>query len=242
LRVAWDGSRVGRWRPVDRAAGGLITSVAGLLAWARFQLDGTVADGSTLLSAESRALLQAPVVRLDRWTGIALDWFVMSSDGGTTVSHGGLTVGYCGTLVLAPQANVAVVSLTHATNGAAVNQAVRRWALERYAAIAERDPTPDPAVVIDTVRFEGRFLYPFGQLTISAGVRPNTLRVTSSQRDDVDAWKPQPDPPMTLAFVDDHHAVTLDAPGPQRCSQFGFDHQGRAAWLTWESRRALRNG
>ena len=40
--------------PVDRAAGGLITSVSGLLAWARFQLDGTVADGSTLLSPESR--------------------------------------------------------------------------------------------------------------------------------------------------------------------------------------------
>jgi hypothetical protein len=97
-------------------------------------------------------------------------------------------------------------------------------------------------VVVDAARFEGRFLYPFAQLTISAGERPSTLRVTSSQRDDVDGWKPPPDPPMTLAFVDDRHAVTLDAPGPQRWSQFGFVDQGLAAWLTWESRRALRNG
>ena len=228
--------------PIDRAAGGLITSVVGLLAWARFQLDGTVADGSTLLSLASRQRAHTPVVHLDRWTGIGLDWFVITSEGGTTIDHGGLTLGYCSSLVLAPKADVAVVCLTHATNGAAVNQAIRRWALERYAGIVERDPEPDPTVTVDTTRFAGRFLYAFAQLTISAGERPNTLTVMSSRRDDIDGWKPPPDPPMTLAFVDDRHAVTLDAPGPQRWTQFGFDDDGRAAWLTWGSRRATRNG
>ncbi len=228
--------------PVDRAAGGLITSVSGLLAWARFQLDGTVADGTTLLSPESRGRAHSPVVQLDRWTGIGLDWFVITSEGGTTIDHGGSTVGYCSSLVLAPTSDVAVVCLTHATNGAAVNQAIRRWALERYAGIVERDPEPDPAVAVDAARFEGRFLYPFAQLTISAGEQPNTLTVSSSRRDDVDGWKPPPDPPMTLAFVDDRHTVTLDAPGPRRWTQFGFDDDGRAAWLTWGSRRAIRNG
>ena len=104
--------------PIDRAAGGLITSVVGLLAWARFQLDGTVADGSTLLSLASRERAHTPVVHLDRWTGIGLDWFVITSEGGTTIDHGGLTLGYCSSLVLAPKADVAVVCLTHATNGA----------------------------------------------------------------------------------------------------------------------------
>lgn len=78
-------------------------------------------------------------------------------------------------------------------------------------------------------------------LTITAGEQPNTLVVTSTRRDDVDGWKPPPDPPVTLAFIDERHAITLDAPGPQRWSQFGLDDDGRAAWLTWRSRRAVRN-
>lgn len=223
--------------PIDRAAGGLITSVSGLLSWAQFHL-----DGGDLLSRASLDRMHGSVVSLDRWIDIGLDWFIMCTDGGTAIDHGGLTVGYCSVLVLVPEQGVAAVCLTHATNGGAVNQAVRRWALERYAGIVERDPEPDPTIVVDTSRFEGRFLYPFAQLTISAGQKPNTLTVTSSQRDDVDGWKPPPDPPMTLAFVDERHAITLDAVGPQRWTQFGFDATGRAEWLTWGSRRAVRNG
>ena len=228
------------WQPgwelgtVDRAAGGLITSVDGLLKWARFHLG----DGDGLLSKASLDRMHAPLVWLDRYTGIGLDWFVQ----GRAADHGGLTVGYCSTLVLVPDADVAVVCLTHATNGAAVNQAIRRWALAEHAGVVEVDHEPDPSIDVDTARFEGRFLYPFAQLTVAAGEQPNTLLVTSSQRDDVDGWKPPPAPPMTLGFVDDRHTVTLDAPGPQLTSQWGFDDDGRAAWLTWSSRRAVRNG
>lgn len=236
------------WQPgwelagIDRAAGGLVTSVTGLLAWARFHLDGKAQDGSQLLSKESLDRMHSAVASLDRWIDIGLDWFIIRSDGGTAIDHGGLTMGYCSVLVLAPEKGVAVVCLTHATNGGAVNQAIRRWALERYAGIVERDPQPDPSISIDASRFEGRFLYPFAQLTLTAGEEPNTLVVASSRRDDVDGWKPPPDPPLTLAFVDERHAVTTDAPGPQRWTQFGFGDDGRAAWMTWGSRRATRNG
>lgn len=227
------------WQPgwelsaVDRAAGGLITSVDGLLKWARFQLG----DGGGLLSKASLERMHTPLVWLDRFTGIGLDWFVQ----GRAADHGGLTVGYCSTLVLVPDADVAVVCLTHATTGGVVNQTIRRWALAEHAGVVERDPDPDPSVVIDASQFVGRFLYPFAQLTITAGEQPNTLLVTSSQREDVDGWKPPPAPPMTLAFVDDRHTVTLDAPGPQLTSQWGFGGDGRAEWLTWSSRRAVRN-
>jgi hypothetical protein len=150
-------------------------------------------------------------------------------------------MGYMSVLVLAPEQEVAIVSLTHATTGGIVNQNIRRWALENYAGIVERDPEPDPSIAIDPARFEGRFLAPFAQLTITAGTAANTLTVTSSRRDDVDGWRPPPDPPMTLAFVDEQHAVTLDAAGPQRVTQLGFGDDGRAAWMTWGSRRAVRN-
>jgi CubicO group peptidase (beta-lactamase class C family) len=236
------------WQPgwelvaVDRAAGGLITSVAGLLRWARFQLDGLADDGSMLLSDASLRRMHERAATLDRWTDIGLDWFIAHSEGGTAIDHGGLTVGYCSILVLVPEKGVAVVCLTHATNGAAVNQGVRRWGLQRFAGIVERDAEPDPSIAVDTSRFEGRYLYPFAQLTVTAGTEPGTLVVTASRRDDVEGWKPPPDPPITLAFVDDRHAVSTDAPGPQRRTQFGFDADGRAAWMTWGSRRAVRNG
>jgi CubicO group peptidase (beta-lactamase class C family) len=219
--------------PIDLAAGGLVTSVDGLLKWARFQLG----DGGGILSRDSIDRMHAPVAALDRWTSIGLDWFIVDR----VHDHGGSTSGYASVLVVVPDADLAVVSLTHATTGSAVNQAIRRWVLQEHLGIVESDPVPDPAVAIDAARFEGRFLSPFAQLTIAAGSAPNTLTVTSTQRDDVDGWKPPPPPPMTLGFVDDRHAVTIDAPGPQGHSQLGFDDDGRAAWLTWNSRRAVRN-
>lgn len=228
--------------PVDRAAGGLVTSVSGLLTWSRFQLSGEAADGSQLLSRASLDRMHHRVATLDRWTDFGLDWAISHSDGGTAIDHGGLTVGYCSILVIAPDAGVAVVCLTHATNGAAVNKAVRRWGLERFAGIVERDEVPDPSVAIDASRYAGRFLYPFAQLTVAAGEQPNTVVVTSARRDDVDGWKPPPDPPVTLGFVDPEHAVSLDTAGPQRLVRFGFGDDGRAAWLTWGGRRSVRNG
>ncbi|MEN3273147.1 MAG: hypothetical protein V7636_1908 [Actinomycetota bacterium] len=227
------------WQPgwelarIDWAAGGLITSVDGLLKWARFQLG----DGGEILSRASIERMHAPAATLDRFVSIGLDWFII----GRAHDHGGSTVGYASVLVLVPDADLAVVSLTHATTGGAVNQAIRRWALEEHAGIVERDPEPDAGITIDASRFEGRFLSPFAQLTITPGPRPNTLTVTSSRRDDVDGWQPPPPPPMTLAFLDAEHAVTLDAPTTQAWMRLGFADDGRLEWLTWNSRRAVRN-
>jgi CubicO group peptidase (beta-lactamase class C family) len=234
------------WQPgwelgaVDRAAGGLIASVDQLLRWCRFQLAGQSSEGEQLIAPESLDRLHTPVVRVDAIEEGALDWSVWRYAGGTAMGHGGLTVGYCSNLVVAKEHGVGVVTHTHAVNGAGVNQAVRRWALERCAGIIVRDPEPDPAVVIEPGAFAGEFVAPFARLTLSAGEQPNTITLTSSQRDDVDGWKPPPDAPMTLAFFRPDHAVTLDASGPARVARFAFDADGRVDWLLWGGRRAPR--
>lgn len=227
----------GGWElgPIDRPAGGLITSVDGLLRWAQFHMG----EGDGIITRASLDRMQQPTVALDRWTSFALDWAITEADGVTVIDHGGLNSGYCSILVLVPSLQTAVVALTHATNGGLVNNAIRRWALEHYAGVVERDAAPDPSVAINAAKFEGRFIAPFAQLTIAAGAIPNTLIVSSAQRDDVDGWKPPAEPPVTLAFVDDHHAVSTDA-ATQRRVRFGFDSQGTATWLTWGSRRAIR--
>ena len=229
-----------RWElgPVDLAAGGLVASTSHLLAWARFQLTGLAADGTVLLSPPSLARMHEPVVRAHDRLEIGLDWFVVRSPGGTTIDHGGLTVGYCSDLVIAPEAGVAVVSLCHATNGGAVNQVVRRWALSTFAGIDEADPTPDDSLAVDVARFAGVYLSPFALLTIRVGDDGTSLRVEPSRRDDVTGWRPPPDPPITLRFFTDDHAVSVDAPAVQRTVRFAPD----GSWLLWGSRRSPRIG
>ncbi len=202
--------------PVDRAAGGLIASVEHLLTWARFQWTGRDAEGTELLSRSALEHLHTAVVRETRDGEIAFDWEVQHTDGVTTIEHGGLTVGYCSDLVVAPERKVGFVGLTNSTNGAAMNQAVRRWALERVAGIRETDHVPDPEIVVDPARVAGRYLSPFSVVTVAAGEVPNTLQMSGAPRDDTDGWKPPPEPATTFAFYADDHAVSLDALGPSR--------------------------
>jgi CubicO group peptidase (beta-lactamase class C family) len=226
--------------PVDRAAGGLVASVEHLLAWARFQWEGRDGDGAQLISAAMLERLHTAVVPLTDGVGVAYDWNVQTTDGVTTIEHGGLTAGYCSDLVIAPARRFGFATMVNSTNGGIVNQAVRRWALARVLDVHETDPVADPAVAIDPVRFEGHYFTPFGVLTVDPGSAPNTLLVTTAARDDTEGWKPPVDPPMTLAFFAPDHAVTLDAVGPARVVRFGFGSDQRVAWLLWGSRRATR--
>ena len=232
------------WQPgwelgaVDRAAGGLIASVDQLLSWCRFQLTGQSSEGEQLIAPESLDRLHTPVVRVDAIEEGALDWSVWRYAGGTAMGHGGLTVGYCSNLVVAKEHGVGVVTHTHAVNGAGVNQAVRRWALERCAGIIVRDPEPDPAVVIDPGVFAGEFIAPFARLTLSAGEQPNTITLTSSQRDRrrwLEATARCADDPRVLPSRPRRHARRVR---PRRVARFAFDADGRVDWLLWGGRRA----
>jgi CubicO group peptidase (beta-lactamase class C family) len=235
------------WQPgwelsaLDRAAGGLIASVEHLLTWCRFQRTGTALDGTVILTPESLERLHQPVVRADLTESVALDWSVLDHDGVQSIGHGGVTVGYISDLVVIPERDFAFVGLTNATNGASVNQAVRRWAFERFAGVRETDPVPDPSLTIDVARLAGRYVYPFAALSIAPGTEPNTIVVTPSTRDDTDGWKPPPDPPVTLGFFAPDQAVTLDAKGPAEVVRFDAG-AGRAEWVLWSGRRSPRVG
>ncbi len=230
--------------PVDRPAGGLIASVEHLMTWCRFQETGTALDGSEILSRESLTRLHTPVVNANALEDIGLDWFVTPIDGVNSIGHGGVTAGYVSDLVIVPERRVACVSLTNATNGASVNEAVRRWALQRFAELDERDPEPDPSLTIDPDRFTGQYIHSFSRLNLTAGDTPGTLIVSATARDDIDGgWQPPLDPPYTIAFFSEDHAVSIDPPGPPRIVRFGFDGRAhQAAWLLWSGRRAPRSG
>jgi CubicO group peptidase (beta-lactamase class C family) len=137
-----------RWRG-DNPGGGLESSAADLLRWARFHLaDGRTDRGEEVLPAEVLRQMQEPTVELrgsSLGDAIGIAWFLRDVDGVATVGHGGSTNGQFAELLTVPERDFAVVSLSNAgPDGIPFNQAVVRWTLEHYLGIVDRDSEPIP--------------------------------------------------------------------------------------------------
>lgn len=137
-----------RWRG-DNPGGGLASSVADQIRWARFHLsDGRADSGARVMPAELLHQMKEPTVALRGSTlgdAIGIGWFLRDVDGVRTVGHGGSANGQFAELLTVPERDFAVVALSNAgPNGIPFNQAVVRWALETYLGVVDRDPEPLP--------------------------------------------------------------------------------------------------
>ncbi len=139
------------WRRArgDNPGGGLVSSAADQLRWARFHLgDGRAENGVAVLPVDSLHRMKEPTVEL-RGTNLGdamgIGWFLRDVDGARTIGHAGSANGQFAELLLLPERDFAVVSMSNAgPNGIPLNQAVVRWALETYAGVIDRDPKPVP--------------------------------------------------------------------------------------------------
>ncbi|MFD9522010.1 serine hydrolase domain-containing protein [Streptomyces sp. NPDC059979] len=137
-------------RRYDNPGGGLASSVADLLRWARFHLgDGRAESGERVLSAEALHRMKEPTVELRGSTlgdAFGIGWFLRDVDGVRTVGHGGSGNGQFAELLTVPERDFAVVALSNAGPDAGLhfNRAVVRWALETFLGVADRDPEPLP--------------------------------------------------------------------------------------------------
>ena len=134
----------------NNPGGDAASSVADMLRWARFHLgDGCVETGEQVLPAAVLRQMQQQTVELRGSTlgdAFGICWFLRDIDGVRTVGHNGSANGQFANLLIVPERYFAVVTLSNAgpDGGLAVNQAVVRWALERYLGVADRDPEPLP--------------------------------------------------------------------------------------------------
>ncbi len=136
------------WRG-DNPGGGIASSVADQLRWARFHLgDGRAESGERVLPAALLRQMQEPTATLrgsNMGHAIGICWFLRDVDGVRTIGHGGSAPGQFAELLIAPERNFAVVSLSNAgPDGIPCNQAIVRWALENYLGMIDRDPEPLP--------------------------------------------------------------------------------------------------
>ncbi|KAA2262402.1 beta-lactamase family protein [Solihabitans fulvus] len=133
----------------NNPGGGIVSTVADQLRWARFHLgDGRADSGATVLPADLLARMQEPTVELQGSTlgdAFGLCWFLRDVDGVRTVGHGGSGNGQFAELLTVPERNFAITVMSNAgPHGPAVNQAIVRWALEHYLGVVDRDPEPLP--------------------------------------------------------------------------------------------------
>jgi CubicO group peptidase (beta-lactamase class C family) len=129
--------------------GGVASSVADQLRWARFHLgDGCTESGERVLPAEVLHRMKEPTVELRGSTlgdAFGICWFLRDVDGVRTVGHGGSSNGQFAELLTVPERDFAVVSLSNeGPHGIPFNQAVVRWALETYLGVTDRDLEPLP--------------------------------------------------------------------------------------------------
>ncbi|MFE6907371.1 serine hydrolase domain-containing protein [Streptomyces erythrochromogenes] len=166
----------------DRPGGGLLSSVAEQLRWARFHLADGRTEGSTdVLPAERLLLMRRPTVEL---RGSALGdafgicWFLREVDGVATAGHGGSTNGQFAELLIVPERDFAVVVLSNsAPNSIPFNQAVVRRVLETGLGVVDRDPEPLPYDPAGAPEIVGRYDNDAITLVIAADGEGLTLEV-----------------------------------------------------------------
>lgn len=139
------------WRRArgDNPGGGLASSAADQLRWARFHLgDGRSESGIRVLPTQALHRMQQRSVALrgsNLGDAIGISWFLRDIDGVRTLGHGGSANGQFADLLLVPDRDFAVVALSNAgPDGIPFNHAVLRWVLEAFLGIRDRDPEPLP--------------------------------------------------------------------------------------------------
>jgi CubicO group peptidase (beta-lactamase class C family) len=190
------------WRS-DNPGAGLASSVADQLRWASFHLgDGRGPNGDRLLPEPSLRCMHTPWMPLqDSSLGdaVGLGWFLDRVDGLATVGHDGSANGQFASLLLAPEPNFAVVTLSNAgpDAGLAFNRMARIQVLEHYLGVRATDPEPLPFDRCRSNEVLGTYQNDFmtlivqsddQQLSIACLIRPE-LRATSASvmPDDVPA-------------------------------------------------------
>jgi CubicO group peptidase (beta-lactamase class C family) len=199
-----------RWR-ANNPGGGLMSSVADQIHWARFHLG----DGDGVLPADVLHQMKEPTIELrgsSLGDAFGICWFLRDINGVRTVGHGGSAHGQFAELLTVPERGFAVVSLSNAgPNGIPFNQAAVRWALEHYLGVVERDPEPlpyDPAKARELAgRYENDamvavFAADEHGMTMEVGIRPEIRAALETDA-------PPDYPPMAIGLLpDDQYILT----------------------------------
>jgi CubicO group peptidase (beta-lactamase class C family) len=188
------------WRS-DNPGGGLASSAADQLCWARFHLgDGRAQSGEEILPVRVLEQMKEQTVELrgsSLGDAFGICWFLRDIDGVRTVGHAGSANGQFAELVMVPERDFAVVALSNIfPNGTPFNRAVVTWALEAYLGVVDADPEPLPFDQVRAAEVVGEYGNDYmtlaitsdgSGLTLDVRIRPEIrARATSEPPPDLD--------------------------------------------------------
>jgi CubicO group peptidase (beta-lactamase class C family) len=224
----WDTGRYGV------AMGGLSSSVADQLAWARFHLgDGTVPNGTRILSEELLRQMQDPTVSCPGnalGDAVGISWLLRDVAGMRVVAHGGDMAGQFSIFEMTPERRFAITSLTNCgPNGSEFNEKIMRWAFEAYLDIEVKDPVPVRLEYEALAAYAGRYetiavihdvSVADGGLVLVHTIRPEVLAQLGEEAPDN-----PPDPLGILSGEGDRYVVT-DGPAKGERGYFSRGDDG----------------
>lgn len=118
-------------------AGGVLTSIADLMRYARFHMGDGLAGGAPHIPRPLLELMQTPQLRKNATTDeMGVGWHARTVGGVMTLAHGGTLNGHCLLLQLVPAKNLAFTVLTNHADGWRLVQEVEAAILKSYAGVA----------------------------------------------------------------------------------------------------------
>ena len=224
----------------DNPGGGIASSAADVLRWARFHL----ASGGS--AGELLRRMREPTVALrgsSLGDAIGIGWFLRDIDGVRAAGHGGSANGQFAELLLVPERDFAVVALCNeGPDGIPFNQEVVRWALRNYLGITDRDPEPLP---FDEARArEVAGSYENEVMTFTIGIAGAGLTMEVRIKPEIRAAadkEPPPDPaPFDVGLLPRDEYIVTDGEYAGQRGFFSRDESGAVTGVDLAGRLAGR--
>ena len=221
-------------------AGGMASTLADQLAWARFHLS----KGAPVLSAAALRQMQEPTAEMKGSAlgdAVGMSWLLKDLGGTRLVSHGGTMIGQYSDFVLVPEHAFGVTSLSNSgPGGPQLNHLLTKWALERYCGIVERPPVPRQitrdeleqyAGSYETIAVNAEITHHEGLLLVQVSMKPGALG------GEVD---PRPQPPILLAMTEGDRYVVPEGAATGMTGYFSRSADGSIDGVHLGGRLATR--
>ena len=220
-----------------RPAGGVITSVADLLTYARFHLDrGVASDGARLLTVDSMDEMHAPRVRIWDGENCGLSWSITDVHALATLSHRGGTNGQTCELTLVPARGFGVAVLTNGDE-ASLHSDITERALMIFLNVQRRAPVPTDVPEWDVATCAGRYANPMQEFEVRMSRGAVVGQLTPKRGfPKLDSPVPPAPPPVSLAPCGPDTLLVLDGASRGQTIHVGPSEGGKAQWI----RRARR--
>lgn len=221
-------------------AGALISNVADMLKYARFQIDGLDKNGEVLMSREALDYAHTPAVDAPTGGATGVTWFVDDISGVRDIHHMGSFTGYRTWLELIPDREFAVVVLTNSDRGTEVYEPLAEAAIKLFTGLEKPRIAPidsDPKVLDP---YLGRFVGVYQDYLIKRD-DAGTYRLETKSKPIYPGAPAWADPaPATIANAGNGWFIITEGPKKGLVGELLNDPDGKPNYLRIDHRIFIR--